>query len=153
MLMVGTRKWVLIVAIMTATASCGDSGPIRSAAAFCGTLKSEKTRVTAQLNDTVSAGQASGDDLVAVLSTFGGSLQALGELRTYFAKLSAVAPNEIRTEVEIVAKSYDAQLDAASKAVSDPLGSLSSGLFSAMTTSGQMNSVDSYARTHCGEGI
>lgn len=125
----------------------------RSTEAFCTTMRSEKARILDQFNSNVATGENSGDESVAVISGLGASLQALGELRTYFAKLSKVAPAEIQTEVEIVADSVEQQLDAASKAVSDPLGALTEGLMSGMTSSGQLNTVDSFARANCGESI
>ena len=116
-------------------------------------MRSEKARILDQFNSTVAAGEDSGDEFLAVISGLGASIQALGELRTYFAKLSKEAPAEIQAEVEIVAESYEKQLDAASKAVSDPLAALSEGLMSGLTSSGQLNTVDSFARSNCGEGI
>ena len=122
----------------------------RSAEAFCVTMRSEKARILDRFNSTVAAG---GGGFLAVIAGLGALIQALEELRTYFAKISKVALAEIQTEGEIVAESYKKQLDAANKAVSDPLDALSEGLMSGLTSSGQLNTVDSFARGDCGEGI
>ena len=152
MRMAGLVSLSVFVVVAVVPAGCGGEST-RSTEAFCATMRSEKARILDQFNSTVAAGENSGDEFLGVISGLGASLQALGELRTYFAKLSKVAPAEIQTEVEIVADSFEKQLDAASKAVSDPLAALSEGLMSGLTTSGQLNTVDSFARENCGEGI
>ncbi len=129
------------------------NGPERSVDSFCSTMRSEKARILEQLEGAQAAASASDDEFAGVLLGLGGSLQALGELRTYFAKLSDVAPEEIRVEVEIVAEAMDEQLDSAGEAASDPLGSFGNALVTSLTTSGQLASVDEFARSNCGEGI
>lgn len=145
-----------MVATSLAAASltgCGGGAPERSAAAFCQTMRSEKERILAQLEETSAAGAASGDEFLAALSGLGASIQALGELRTYFQKLAKVAPEDIRTEIEIVAESYDQQVDDAGDGVTKPLETAVGALFEGLATSGQVSAVDEYARANCGEGI
>lgn len=129
--------------------SCSN-GSERSVEAFCSTLRSEKARILDQFE---SASAPSGDGFADALSGLGASVQAMGELRTYFRKLERVAPDRIQTEVEIVAESIDRQFDAAKDAARDPLGAFGSALITGFTTSGQMQAVDRYARENCGEGI
>lgn len=106
-------------------------------------MRSEKARMLDQFKLTVAVSEDSGDEFLAVISGLRASMQAFGELRTYFAELSEVAPAGIQTGIEIV---------AASKTVSDPLAALSEGLMSGLTSSGQLSTVDSFARNSCGEG-
>jgi hypothetical protein len=83
----------------------------------------------------------------------GATAQAIGELRTYFRKLERVAPEEIDTEVKIVAEAVDQQLKAAGGAAANPLGAFGSAVVTSITTSGQLQAVDRYARSNCGEAI
>ena len=76
-------------------ASCVSSTPERSTANFCSTMKSEQTRILRQLDKTSSA---SDDENAKPFLTLVASVQAIGELQTYFKKLAKVAPEEIRTE-------------------------------------------------------
>jgi hypothetical protein len=142
---------ILVIAAGPMVACSGE--PDRSVESFCSTMRSEKARILEQLEGVQAAAESSDDEFAGVLLGLGGSMQALGELRTYFAKLSDVAPDEIRVEVEIVAEAMDKQLDAAGDAVGDPLGGLGSALMTSLTTSGQLAAVDEFARSNCGEGI
>jgi hypothetical protein len=147
------QRWVAIVvlaALALATVGCGDD---RSVESFCSTMRSEKERILGKLGNVKDAAAQSGDDFTAGLITLGGSLSVLGELRTYFAKLDAVAPEEIAQQVTIVRKAIDDQFDAAGDAVTDPLGGLASGLVSSLTSAGQLDDVNSWAISNCGEGI
>jgi hypothetical protein len=130
-------------------AGCG--GQTRSAAAFCSTLHSEKQRILAEFN--ASSHPNSSDQLVQVLSGFGASLQALGELRTYFHKLSDVAPDEIKDDAQIVANDWDQQVSSAANNAAHPLSGILSALVSGATSSGQLNTLNQYALAHCHESI
>ena len=90
---------------------------------------------------------------VAALLGLGASIQALGELRTYLRKLAIVAPNEIRTDAEIVAQDYDDQLKAAKDALKDPLSAIASSLIDGMMMSGQLNRLNQFALDNCGQSI
>jgi hypothetical protein len=129
----------------------GCGGPMRSAAAFCSTLHSEKQRILAEFN--ASANSGSSDQLVQVLSGLGASLQALGELRTYFHKLSDVAPDEIKDDAEIVAKDWDQQVADAANQAAHPLSALAGALINGATMSGQLNTLNQFALSHCHESI
>ena len=142
---------LLTLALSVCTASCSDG--TRSPAAFCSTMRSEKRRILEQFESIQDAGEQSGDALVVVIAQLGGSIQAYGELRTYFAKLGEVAPEEIRAEVEIVRDSLSDQIDRAGDAVSDPLGAIAGGIFSSIATSGQLEAVNNYALNNCGESV
>lgn len=148
------RVWALVAVVVVALSgvSCG-GGPERSTESFCATLRSEKARILDQFNATSHSADASGDDLASLFAGLGGSIQALGELRAYFHKLAEVAPDEIRTEAELVADNYDEQMDAAGDAGSNPLGALTSSLFNGLAVSGQLDRLNQFAVSNCGEGI
>jgi hypothetical protein len=142
----------LVVLVAALTMACS-SGPERSAESFCRTLRAEKQRILDQLSEGSAAAEAQSDDLLGVMMGLGVTVQALEELRTYFHKLADVAPEEIRTEVELVRDEFDTQFENAGDAASDPLGSLATSIFGSMAVSGQLDAVNSYAQEHCGEGI
>jgi hypothetical protein len=130
-------------------AGAGDDGAER----FCETMRAEQERIVAQLEGSqegMEGGEGDfGDALVAIV----GIVQAVGELRTYFAELEAVAPDEIQPELEIVVEEYDEQLDAAEGAASDPVGAIAAGIMSGITLSGPMQTLNAYALDHCGQSI
>ena len=128
---------------------CG--GTDRPVGAFCSTLESEQARILEQFESTSAAG--GDDDFASMFASLGASVQAMGELRTYFTKLSKVAPEEIRTEAEIVAKEYDQMFDAAAASASDPLGSIGTRLIGSMALSGPLESMNSFAKENCGRAI
>jgi hypothetical protein len=144
------RRWLaalLPVALCAVVlAGCGDG---RSEEAFCSTLHSEKERILDQLQGTAAAADASGDDFAKALMGLGASVQAIGELRTYFEKLAKVAPAEIQTEAEIVADKMSELTDAPELS----LQGVASRMVGAMAISGQLNTLHRYAMQHCGEGV
>lgn len=137
-----------MAAVLVYSGGCSRSE--RSAASFCRVLRSEKTRILQQFNATSRVGAGTS---VSALAGLGASLQAIGELRTYFHKLAKVAPSEIETEADIVAKQYDQLLDSMSNISSNPLAGLAGSLLSSVSISGQLNSLDTFARKNCGESI
>jgi hypothetical protein len=78
-------------------------GPTRSTEAFCATLKDEKQRILSQLER--NGNPHTDDSFIDTFAGFGASVQAFGELRTYFNRLEEHAPDEIRPEMEIIASS------------------------------------------------
>jgi hypothetical protein len=138
----------MVAACAVLASACGTE---RSAEAFCSTLREEKQRILDQFN--AGANPDTEDELLKMLSGLGASVQAMGELRTYFNKLEKVAPEEIQTEVEIVAGEWGRQVEDAGDAASDPLGGLTSALVGGLATSGQLEAVNRYALRECGEGI
>lgn len=117
-------------------------------------MRAEKERITAQMDATASLG--GGDDTLNVLMGLGASMQGFGELRTYFRKLAETAPDEIRTEAEVVADSYEDQYAQAMDIQTNPLGIAAqflSLLLQGVGTSGQMQALSDYAQANCGENI
>lgn len=145
----GASASTALVGAALLVGGCG--GQTRSVAAFCSTLHSEKQRILAEFNST--AHSVSSDQLVQALSGLGASLQALGELRTYFHKLSDVAPDEIKAEAEIVAKDWDQQVADAANEAAHPLSALAGALINGATTSGQLNTLNQFALNNCHESI
>lgn len=131
-------------------ASCSSG---RSTEAFCDKLGSEQERISGQFEEVTDAARGSEDPLEGLLAGLGGSIQAMGELQTYFRELSAVAPEEIRIEMEQITEAFDEQMDAASGAASDPLGALAGSLFNSIAISGQVKTVNDFAVENCGQGI
>lgn len=136
---------VLLVAVMLSTACSGG----RSTEAFCSTLGSEKERIRGQLDAGLDAMESQEDDFAKALVGVGATMQSVGELRTYFDKLARVAPEEIRVEAEIVAEEMANQ----TRVPELSLEGLASSLLGGVAISGQLESLDRYARQHCGESI
>jgi hypothetical protein len=141
----------LIAAISVTFFFVAACGAERSTEAFCETLSSEKQRILEQFE--VASQPKSGDQFLELIGGLGASVQALGELRTYFDKLADVAPEEIRSEAEILSDHFDKQFDDAEDVGSNPFGQLAGSLVGAMAVSGPMNTVQQFAMTHCEEGI
>lgn len=148
-----TMIWLLIVSIALPGCALMSKDPPRTTETFCSTMKAEQARIRRELQDASDAMDSSGDDLASVLIGMGSLGRAAGELRTYFLKLSKVAPPEIQTEVEVIAKTLDEQIDKSADVISDPLGSLASTVMSGITVSGELERVSQYAHDHCGQGI
>jgi hypothetical protein len=140
-----------MLAVLALVAGCS-SGPERSTESFCNTLKSEQERILDQFEE-VSSAAGEGDGLSQVLLGVGGSIQALGELRTYFDKLSKVAPTSIQSEMEIIAEQYDEQFDDIAAAADNPLAGLVGGIIDSIAISGQMNTVNQFALDNCGQSL
>jgi phage tail tape-measure protein len=153
--MTSIRKAIGVATLATVVlglGACGEKDQ-RSVASFCGTMESEKGRILGQLHAGEAAASSQSDELAGGLLALGTSVQALGEIRTYFRKLSKVAPPDIESEVEIVAEQFDKSFDQAAGAAGNPLGSMAQALVGSLLTSGPLSSVDQFARQNCGEGI
>ena len=127
------------------------SEPERSAAEFCSVMDKHKQRYLANMeNATSNVGNE--NSAIAVITGLGQTASALGDLTIMWDELAAVAPQDIRADVDKIAKSYSAQMDSAGDAMSNPLGSLASGLTSGLTTSGSYQRVDQFVGDNCDEG-
>lgn len=146
---------VLAVAGVVGVSSCSafQDEQARTPERFCAVMTAEQTRIRGELEDGIDQMETSEDELASVLIGLGSVGRATGQLRTYFRKLEAVAPEEVRPHVQAVAEAVDDQLDAASDAATDPLGSLASGLVSGLMASGDLDAVNTYALEHCGQGV
>lgn len=140
-----------VVALLFGGTACGENA--RSVEAYCAKVRSEKDRILAQLNAGSDAAEAQSDGFASGLLGLGAGVQAIGELRTYFAELERVAPADIQPELEIIAEQFDQQLDAAGAAASDPLGGFASTFINGLAISGQLSTVGDYTRDQCGESL
>lgn len=127
-------------------ASCVSSAPERSTANFCSTMKSEQTRILRQLDQTSSA---SDDENAKPFLNLVASGQAIGELQTYFKKLAKVAPEEIRTETEILGDKIDEVTTVSDLSITGIAKQLVSGI----SISGQLSTVNEFAKQNCGAPI
>ena len=142
---------VLLLTSLTSMNACSESQ--RTAAAFCSTMKSEQSRILAQFNSSKDAAAGQNDAFANALMGVGATVQALGELRTYFHKLSAVAPKEIEEQTKLVADWYDDQVKSSKGAISNPLGTLASSALDGIMISGPMNTVNKFALQNCGQSV
>lgn len=140
-----------IIGVAVAAGACGGDNQGRSVEAFCTTMKSEKQRILDQFD--AGTYPADSGSIADILAGPAATVQAFGELRSYFDRLAAVAPEQIRVPMQIVADEYAAQFEKMSDIAKNPLAALAGNMFGALAISGQLNEVDTYAREHCGEGI
>jgi len=129
------------------------SGPGRSTTAFCSTLHAEKARILQQFGAQQDAVDASNDSTIQLLGGVANTLQLMGELRAYLRKLADVAPDEIRTETEIVRDEVSKQFDALEDAATNPLAAIASGLLGSLMMGSQLEAVNQFALANCGEGM
>nr|WP_296779014.1 hypothetical protein [Rhodococcus sp. (in: high G+C Gram-positive bacteria)] len=146
----------LLVAAFTLFAVSGlmsacSSEPERSAAQFCAVMDKHKSRYLANM-ETATDNIGNENSAVAVIAGLGQTAAALGDLTIMWDELSAVAPEDIRADVEKIAKNYSSQMDSAGDSFSNPLGSLASGLTSGLTTSGSYQRVDQFVGDYCDGG-
>lgn len=122
----------------------------RSVDAFCSTYHQQKAAYLARYGN---AGQQadSGDPAADLL---GGAAQlgsALGDIVIMFDRLSKVAPDDIEPDVAAIHDSLQKQIDGASGAVKDPLGTIGGGLLQGLTTLGSWQRLEDYVVANCGE--
>lgn len=120
---------------------CGQG---RSAESFCATYDAEKTTFIERYGGGI---QQTGDELTDLIGglVMAGSL--VGDMIIMFDKLAAVAPDDIRPDIEAIQDSLERQRDAAGSL--DPLAILGTGLTSALTTGGSWQRVSDYITVNC----
>lgn len=137
--------------VLSALASGCSTEPERSAAQFCSVMDKHKSRYLTNM-ETATDNIGNQDSATAVIAGLGQTASALGDLTIMWDELSVVAPEDIRADVEKIAKNYSAQMDSAGDSVSNPLASLASGLTSGLTTSGSYQRVDQFVGDNCSGG-
>lgn len=124
-------------------AACGDG---RSPEAFCSTMETHRERY---LEATDAAlGEVQRGDGAGLLAGSAQMVVALGDLQVMWKDLADVAPDDIRSDVEVIRDATEKQLEAAGSG-GDALSALTSGLMSGLTNAGSYQRVDSYVREHC----
>lgn len=124
----------------TSTTSPSDTG-----GEFCETLAAEQARILQGMSDSqaeADALEAQGESGLAVLTSLGSIQVALGELRTYFERLDAVAPDEIADDLGIIVDAYAAADE-----------SLGGGLLAALGAMPALERINDYAVATCGRGV
>lgn len=138
------RSVVTMTSLVALTAGLAGCGSSRSVEAFCETHNNHKAQYLAAF-DAANSAMAGGDFLAGLM----GAGTAVGDLNTMWKDLAKVAPDDIRTDVEIVADGWAKQSESAAEAADNPLKALASSLAGSFTLAGPMSRVDEYVRTHC----
>lgn len=119
----------------------------RSVDAYCGVLEKHKDRyVTAMAEATDVMGAGSLEGLLGGMTQ---AISALGDLNTMWAEASKVAPEEIATDVEAVAETFEKQQELVQDMIDDPLGALVGGLSGGLTNAAAMQRVNDYTIDNC----
>jgi len=156
----GRSLWVVVVAAFCTVALIGAAAggvvyvvkhrkPTRSTEAFCKTMISEQKRIVDQLNLTAGGADGTGDDFAKALLGVMASVQAIGELNTYFRKLAKVAPAEIQTEAELMAD----KIGDLTKVPDMSLQGLVGSFMGALEVSGPLSTLNAFATKNCGRPI
>lgn len=132
----------LALLLVLPLAACGDG---RSPEAFCSTMETHKERYLAATD--VALGNVERGDELGLLAGGAQMITAIGDLQVMWKDLAEVAPDDIRTDVEVIRDTTQEQLDAAKGG--DPLAMLSSGLVTGFTSAGSYQRVDAFVREHC----
>jgi hypothetical protein len=141
---------LVAIAIVASTmlSGCG-GGPQRSASSYCTTFEDQAVRLRSKYESRLESVKEQSDGFMGLIVAMGTVFEAQGDLVVLFDKLADHAPDEIVSETEAVRDSFKAQIDSGGKAVSDPLGALTSGLVSGLTSMGSMAAVESYIQDNC----
>lgn len=108
---------------------------------FCVELEAA---VAAMLGNFSSAGDSGVDQLMMLITN-------TSEANRMMFRLAEVAPEEIRTDMEIARDAWTEALDSTAAGVSDPVGALATMLVSVLKSSTSFARVDSWAATNCGQ--
>ena len=140
---------VVAVAVGGAVYVVRNRTPTRSAENFCKTMKAEQARIRAGLDEATASAAAAGDDFAEALLSLTAGVQALGELEVYFRKLAKVAPEEIEAETELLSEKIGGLTEVPEPSITGLAGSF----LASLQLAGPLNTVNSYALDHCGQGI
>ena len=125
--------------------ACG--GQTRSAAAFCGVVDQYSAEFKA-LGDEIQTRNNANDPLSALAIAFG----SLGEVEKFVGDLAHVAPDPVRSDVEIVNGDVQYGIDNAGSAVTG-LGGALNVLFRTLAHENSYRRIDDYAAANCGKTI
>jgi hypothetical protein len=125
-----------------ALTACG-SGPERSAEAYCKAFYSKAAPIRQGYIDANKTANA--DPLGALLKL----ASAPGDFESIFASMADHAPDEIKSDTEVVRDSLKKVQESMGQAFSNPLGALGSGLGASLSSAGAYRRVDAYLTQHC----
>lgn len=137
-----TTLAIILLSLVPLTACGGDRTP----EAFCSTMETHKDRYL-QATDA-ALGEVQRGDGAGLLAGSAQMVTALGDLQVMWKDLAEVAPDDIRSDVEVIRDATEEQLEAAGSG-GDTLSMLSSGLLSGLTNAGSYQRVDAFVREHC----
>lgn len=128
-----------VVVAMVATACSGG----RSVEAYCGELEEGFARMA---SNAVESGESAPEQFVLVVRN-------VSEMNRLLSRLAAVAPDEIRPDVEAVAGSWERQGEEIGSAASNPLGGFAQMLGQSMLVSASAAATDAWTLENCGRTL
>ena len=127
---------------------CGCSGSTRSVAAACQVWDTRGLALHEKYEAVANAEKTSGT--AGVLSMFASAFGAPNELAHLMSEMANVAPPESQPDFESVASAFKKLSESEGKAITDPLGAITSAVVESAATSGSYERVDSFLATNCG---
>lgn len=141
---------VIVLICMSLLVGCAQE---RTPEAFCAVMRSEKERIVAKIEDASDNAASNPDDFLALLGSLATVASSVGDLATYFKKLSEAAPPEIEVEMEQIASIYDERVSSMDDAFSNPLGALGGAFVDSFRLAGPTETVNDYALNNCNESL
>ncbi len=137
----------MLLVMQLVMSACFGQGSKRSVQAFCGTFKEEAIALHAKYESADQSIQNGGTagTLTGILTL----VQSSGDMVVMFDALDKTAPDEIEPSVAEVLDALKQLQDNNKGALSNPLGTLGSGLIVAMESGGAYTNVDQYITEHC----
>lgn len=129
----------LLLAGLTACDSGG--GSERSVAKYCAVMEKHKDRYEQSMNAALND-----ENLLTGSVT---ALSALGDLSQMWKEAAAVAPDDIKTDVEALDEWYSKSYDSAAENAGNPLAGLTSSLMGSMKVAGPAQRVNEYTEQNC----
>lgn len=128
----------LLLALVVVACSGG-----RSVEAYCDEVDDGFARMAA---NTDGSGGGGFDQFLVVVSN-------VGEMNRLLSRLADVAPDEIRSDVEAVADSWERQGEQIGQAASNPLAGLAQIFVDSMLVSASTEAVESWTVANCGRAL
>jgi hypothetical protein len=128
--------------VMTCLSVTGCSGQDRSTEAYCQVVDDSIASMKSNLQKNSEPGAGR---LLAALANY-------SEINRMMQLLKAVAPDEIKTDVEISAASFEEATKSAGD-IGNPVGALGGILSNGLLSSASDQRVDAFTRTNCGIGL
>lgn len=121
---------------------------------YCRVLRSEKKRILDQLNKRSGEADAQHSEFASAILKLGASVEALTELKTYFRRLAAVAPDKnIAIDLTTMADAYQKAEEDSVKSAGNPMKSLAVAALNSFVLRAPTQRVNDYTIANCGESI